>query len=85
MVGSSPATKTGGGGGASGSSSINLQQTPKSRTKSQAKTTESPNTPKSEKSRSTWCPVIVKEGGSYDIMIKIKNAIGNVGALGKQL
>ena len=78
MVGSSPATKTG-GGGASGSSSINLQQTPKSRTKSQAKTTESPNTPKSEKSRSTWCPVIVKEGGSYDIMIKIKTAIGNVG------
>ena len=53
-----------------------LQATPKA---SKQNVKESPNAPKSKNSRSQWKPLVVKEGGTYDIMMKIKHANGDTG------
>ena len=63
------------GGSPSGVKRLMLQQTPKTGRKA----AQSPNTPKSGKSRSTWSPVIIKESGTYDVMIKIKNSYNSIG------
>ena len=72
----SPAlTATATGSSPSGVKRLILQQTPKTARKA----AQSPNTPKSGKSRSTWGPVVIKESGTYDVMIKIKNSYNSIG------
>ena len=52
---------------------------PQATMSSNHKVKESQNAPKSKNSRSQWKPLVVKEGGTYDILIKIKHANGDTG------
>ena len=53
--------------------------TPKSARKQVAAPKESPNTPKSSKSRHGWTPVIIKDRGHFEILIFCKQTTGKVG------